>query len=300
MVDRFLAILVLTGRTYHQTRASTRAAALSFSSLLGLGPLIALIAIIGTPILGQRDPLIAAKALDRLVHLVVPQIHEYEQLSSARGAAAPSYNPKLMEIIEGFVTGAHRGTIGVFGAVSLLVIVFLLFDSIENSFNEIWAVRTGRSFFGTILFHLAFLFVGSVLFFSAAAMLSVSAFLSVFIEHFPFASHVFRWIAPLVAFTLLAGVLTFGYRVIPNTRVRWSAALTGACVVTGLLLINNFLAFLYLRRVLITRSLYGSLGVVPILMIGLYVFWLFVLIGGHISFAVQNAPPTSKVGRFSS
>lgn len=298
-LDRVVGILLLTGRTFHHTRASTRAAALSFSSLLGLGPLVALIVIIATPILGQHDPLVAARALDRVMHLVAPQIHQYEQLNRGSPAMSQAYNPKLMEIIDGFVTGAHREAIGTFGAISLLVIVVLLFSSIENSFNEIWGVRHGRSFLGAMLFHLTFFLVGSVLFFSAAVLLSAGAFLNVFVEHVPVAGPPFRVLLTLGAFALLAGVLTLGYRLIPHTPVRWKPALVGAAVGAGLLLINNFVAFLYLRRVFLTRSLYGSLGVLPVLMIGLYIFWLFVLIGGHISFAVQNSPPKSNVGRFS-
>jgi membrane protein len=53
-------------------------------------------------------------------------------------------------------------------------------------------------------------------------------------------------------------------------------------------MLNNYLAFLYVRRVLLEESLYGSLGILPVLMIGLYIFWLYVLIGGQISYAVQN------------
>jgi membrane protein len=42
------------------------------------------------------------------------------------------------------------------------------------------------------------------------------------------------------------------------------------------------------RRVLISQSLFGSLSIVPVLMAGLYVFWFFVLLGGQITYAVQN------------
>jgi len=82
--------------------------------------------------------------------------------------------------------------------------------------------------------------------------------------------------------------LTLFYRYIPNTQVFWRAAAAGATVVALLLVANNLLAFFYLRRVDFTRSLYGSLGMLPILMFGLYIFWLFVLVGGQISYAVQN------------
>jgi membrane protein len=87
---------------------------------------------------------------------------------------------------------------------------------------------------------------------------------------------------------MLVLVLTLFYRMVPNTRVYWRAALFGALVVTGLLFLNNYLAFLYFRQVFLQKSLYGSVGVLPILMLGLYVFWFFVIVGGQLTYAVQN------------
>ncbi len=291
---RIVRVLVLTVRTFHQTRAASRAAALSFSSLLGIGPLTTLIVILGSPVLGQHDSRQGAKALSRVLAFIAPQIRQYEQLSNEHAAVpgnVQTFNPKLVEIIDSFVAGAHRGTAGTFGALSLVVIVFLLFRSIESSFNEIWTIKTGRSVFHSIGFHLVLLGFGAILFFAAAAMLSFGAFINVFLVGVPGGQtmlHLIRWLVTFVSFALLTGVLTLAYRLIPNTRVKWRSSVTGALVVTGLLLINNFIAFLYLRRVIMTRSLYGSLGIVPILMLGLYIFWLFVLIGGQICCAVQK------------
>jgi len=53
-------------------------------------------------------------------------------------------------------------------------------------------------------------------------------------------------------------------------------------------MLNNLVAFFYVRRVILTQSLYGQLAVPLVLMLGLYIFWLYVLIGGIISYAVQN------------
>jgi len=293
--SRFARILVLTARTFHQTRAASRAAALSFSSLLGIGPLITLIVILGSPVLGQHDSRLGAKALSRVLTLIAPQIQQFEKLNSDHLAATntngQAFNPKLVEIVDSFVAGAHRGTAGTFGALSLAVIVFLLFRSIESSFNDIWTIKCGRSVFHSIGFHLVLLGFGAVLFFTAAAVLNIGTFINVFVVSLPFGHtmvHVAKWLVTAVSFALLTGVLTLAYRLIPNTRVRWTSSLTGALVVTALLLINNFIGFLYLRRVIMTRNLYGSLGIVPILMLGLYIFWLFVLIGGQISCAVQK------------
>ena len=87
---------------------------------------------------------------------------------------------------------------------------------------------------------------------------------------------------------LLVFLLTLFYRLVPHTRVRWSAALLGALVVTALLFLNNYLAFLYFKRVVLSKSLYGSVSIMPVLMVGLYIFWFFVLVGGQITYAVQN------------
>jgi membrane protein len=87
---------------------------------------------------------------------------------------------------------------------------------------------------------------------------------------------------------MLILMLTLFYRMVPNTRVYWRAALFGALVVTGLLFLNNYLAFLYFRQVFLQKSLYGSVGILPILMLGLYVFWFFVIVGGQLTYAVQN------------
>jgi membrane protein len=83
-------------------------------------------------------------------------------------------------------------------------------------------------------------------------------------------------------------VLTLFYKFIPNTRVLWRSAVAGAVLVGLLVVANNYLAFLYLSKVVQQRSLFGSLGILPILMFGLYVFWFFLLLGGQVSYALQN------------
>jgi membrane protein len=70
--------------------------------------------------------------------------------------------------------------------------------------------------------------------------------------------------------------------------VFWRAAFAGAFVVAALLMLNNLVAFFYVRRVVQTQNLYGQLAVPLVLMLGLYIFWLYILIGGVISYAVQN------------
>jgi membrane protein len=144
------------------------------------------------------------------------------------------------------------------------------------------------------VFYWTILTLGAVLFFTAVALVGAGAAVSVFNEslaRLPGGAGLvtaLRWSLPLFSITLLASILTLVYRVIPNTHVFWRADFAGGFVVAALLMLNNLVALLYVRRVISTQNLYGQLAVPLVLMLGLYVFWIYVLIGGVVSYAVQN------------
>lgn len=340
-----LRVVSITWTVFSETKAASRAAALSFSSLLGLGPLVALTVLVAGFALDKKDPNLAANTLSRLINFVAPQVGQYGKLDASRphrhhpapdaseSAAAPSgatqtppapsdsapasaatpssatdalsaappsgrpemqLNPRLVRMVDNFINQGSSGRAGTVGFFSLVLIVLLLFKTVEDTFNEIWGVRSGRSVVMRIVYYWTILTLGAVLFFASITLLSAGAFLNVFNEavaQLPFSQQLkgaLQWSVPAFSFLLVVVLLTIFYRVIPHTRVYWRAAFTGALVVASLLMLNNYLAFLYVRRVILTESLYGSLGFPLVVMFGLYIFWLYVLIGGQISYAVQN------------
>jgi membrane protein len=353
MLYAVLRVLSITWTVFSETKAASRAAALSFSSLLGLGPLVALTVLVAGFALDRQDPNLAANTLSRLIYFVAPQVAQYSKLPHHRdrqaapesnspdnpatanddkedAPASPSspapnqppassstsakesppqgnaaatissgtpdmqLNPRLVRMMNNFISQGRSGSAGTVGFFSLVIIVLLLFKTVEDTFNEIWGVRSGRSLMMRVVFYWTILTLGAVLFFASVTLLSAGAFLSVFneaISSLPFSEQVavaLQWSLPAFSFTLVVLLLTIFYRVIPHTRVYWRAAFVGALVVASLLMLNNYLAFLYVRRVILTESLYGSLGFPLVVMFGLYIFWLYVLIGGQISYAVQN------------
>lgn len=339
-----LRVVSITITVFFETRVASRAAALSFSSLLGLGPLIAIAVLVGGFMLGKNSDEMIAAQIGRIIVMIAPQLtiggqsdggreppatpsQPAENQSTAPGlphpkagagtlapeSPAPDARTKakapedagarniagkvdkdIVNFVGRIINSARSGTGGVFGAISFITVVLLLFSSIEDAFNDIWGVRTGRSILVRVVFYWTVLTLGAVIFFAAIALLGASAFLNVFnttIGYLPGGQdllEMLRWTLPLFSVTLLIALLSLVYRVIPNTRVFWSAAFAGALVVTTLLLLNNFIALLYVRRVILTRSLYGSVALPLVLMFGLYFFWLYLLIGGIVSYAVQN------------
>ncbi len=277
-----LRVFSITLTVCNETRIVSRAAALSYSSLLGLGPLIAIAVLVAGFALGKNDPHLVANTLNKMVKVVAPQIEQYEAIDPNAGNASP----QLVETINSIIQTSQSGSIGALGVFSLLFVVLLMFKGIEDAFNDIWGVRQGRSLLMRIVLYWTVLTLGAVLFFTAIALLGAGTFVNVFAEKFPFLTWL-NWSLP-ASFALLSVLLTLFYRVIPNTRVFWRAAIIGGVVVTALLALNNFAAVIYLKRVVLQRSLYGGLALPLVLLSVLYIFWLCVLIGGVVSYAVQN------------
>jgi len=310
---RGLALLRVTSITLsglNEIHVAIRAAALSYSSLLALGPLIAIAVLISGFALGNRDPALAAQGLNRVISFIAPQVAQYDKATEderqhEHGAvappsqlepngtptAAPPPDPEMVQIINNFIASSRSGTAGLIGILTLFVIVIGLFTTVENTFNDIWGVRRGRSLMARIVYYWSVITLGALLFFASLTLLSAGAFMNVFFEKIPLGAQLkgfFMWLLPSGSVVLLILLLTLFYRFVPHTRVKWGAALLGAAIVTALLFLNNYLAFLYFKRVVLSKSLYGSVSIVPILMIGLYIFWFFVLVGGQITYAVQN------------
>lgn len=283
-VLRVISIMLTVCR---ETRVLTRATALGFSSLLGSGPLIAIAVLVAGFALGKNDPSLVADTLSKMLKVVAPQLAQYESMSASETAV----NPTIVDTIKNIISASQSGSMGALGVFSLLLIVLLMFKEVEDTFNDIWGVRQGRSVLMRIVLYWTVLTLGAVLFFTAIALLGAGTFVNVFRGNLPVGSGLLQsmsWSLPALSFALLSALLMLFYRVIPNTRVFWWPALVGAFVVTVLLALNNFAAFLYVKRVVLEKNLYGSLALPLVLLSVLYVFWLCVLIGGIVSYAVQN------------
>ncbi len=307
-----LRLFSITLSGLHELKVAARAAALSYSSMLALGPLVAISVLIAGLALSDRDPALMARNLNQVIGFIAPQVRQFDGANPvgsapvdspqaelhaegtppppAKSAVAPA-DPELVQLISNFIARSRSGTAGAIGLSILLLIVLQLFSSVENTFNDIWGVRRGRSWMSRIIYYWAAVSLGAVLFFASFTLLSAGPIIQLFIAKLPLAAGLkalYRWMLPALSASLLVVILTIFYRIVPNTRVRWRAAFIGALIVAALLFLNNYVAFLYFKGVLRNKSLYGSVGILPILMAGLYIFWFIVLVGGQITYALQN------------
>lgn len=293
-----LRILTLTFQGLRRNKLPVQSAALTFYSLIGIGPLIALGIMISSFVIDQaptNDDGLDQPADNRAVEWIETAIqYAAPQLSldtNDDGIDNAELAPEIKEMINSFMAAAQSGTVGVVGSLMLFVIGIQVLSSIEGSFNSLWGVDQGRKLGERIVVYWTFISLGAVLGAASLTLVTVSKIAQI-MEHLPFGGEFLSLallFSPIIAFILITTLLAVFFRFIPNTQVNWKAAFTGATLVVILLQLYNMLSFLYVQRVVDTRSLYGSVGIIVVLMLGLYVFWLLILFGGQVTYAVQNA-----------
>lgn len=296
-----LRILTLTWQGLKRNQLPMQSAALTFYSSIGIGPLIAFGIMISGFLLDKDisdqdanlQNSVVVEKITEMIAFAAPQVAvSVGQNEDGSGATPRSeLDPKLLELINNFSTVAKSGTVGVVGTLVLLFICLRVLTSIETSFNSLWGVAQGRNFTERIVTYWTFISLGAVLGTAAISVQALNIFIE-FAENLPFGATlaaIIQFFLPLLTLVMITLALAAFMRFIPNTQVRWKPALIGATLVVVMLHLYKMLSFLYVQQVVSNKSLYGSVGIIVVLMLGLYVFWLLILLGGQVTYAVQNA-----------
>ena len=285
-----LRILSLTLQGNRRNRIPLQSAALTFYSLVGIGPLIALAILVSGFALEKGNDTVVINAIAKAISFAAPQVTL--DLEDHAEGTPPELNPQILELINNFADAAQSGTVGALGALMLALIALQVLSSIEGSFNTLWGVARGRKFSERVIVYWTFISLGTVLGTASLTLVTLNAIARRIEEFLPFGATLaalFRFSSPLVVFLLLTLLLALFFRFIPNTRVHWKPAFIGSAIVVVLLFLYNKFSFLYMQRVIDTNSLYGSVGILIVLMLGLYIFWLLILLGGQLTYSIQNA-----------
>lgn len=289
----FLRILTVAWRGLAENRLFSRAAALSYSSLIALGPLVAIVVILSSSLV-RTD---AETQIKRALLFIAPSLQEMVTIEGEEASEmATALDTLIAQITDGAeqllgqINTAGSKAFGLMGGLILVWVVIQLLTSVETAMNQIWGVHQGRPWSRRIVFYWTFISLGALLGFGSTALLSASNLMSM-LDWMPFGSAMAQFLirlSPLISFGMLVLLLTLFYQFFPNTSVGFKPAVIGSLLTATLLLINNYLSILYVHRVISIQSLYGSVGIIPVMMIGLFFFWVLILLGGQLTYAVQN------------
>lgn len=268
---RQLRIVLLAIRGMNEAKVNLRASALTFYSMLSVVPVAAM----GFGI---------AKGFGFEEYLV-------EQLNR-NFAEQQEVLAWIIKFANQFLENVNGGVIAGVGIAMLLWSVMKVLGNIENSFNAIWQIHTGRTFFRKFSDYLSMILIAPILLILSS---SATVYITTQIQEITTEVALLGKISPIIFFlvklipyALIWLLLTVIYIVMPNTKVSFKAALV-AGVLAGSIFVFTQWAYIYFQiGVSKYNAVYGSFAALPFFLIWLQTSWLIVLFGAEISFAVQN------------
>ncbi len=176
-------------------------------------------------------------------------------------------------------------SIGVVGLALLIWAALRLVVSAEDCFNHVYHAPTGRRWHLRITIYWAVLTLGPVL---LAVSVYITTSLLNAVTSVAVVGLMAKLLAPLASLAVTWLLLILLYLLLPNARVKVRPAIAGALVGALLWELSKLGFGYYVTKAVGYSALYGSLGLVPLFLMWLYLTWLAILFGLEISYVLQT------------
>lgn len=259
----YLLVVFVVRRFFIEDRCNGMAAMLTIHTLLSLVPIFG----VALLVVGLMDDTAGKRLLLSLFKSIVPET------SRARDLAETALQ---------MAANVTVSNLGVWGFMATLAIAFVLFQTLEVTFNRIWRIGRKRS-----------VLVKFTMFYTLATLGPLLMLYSLAQSLVPGLSDAVAspWLTTSAALVLLN-------RFLPYTEVRWRAATVGGLSAALVLEIGKFGFGFYATKVALSTydSLYGPLAMIPILIAWSYLSWSIILMGAELAFVVQHRRAIALLG----
>ncbi len=257
------------------------AAALAYRTIFSLIPLLG-IGLLVLRLFGDSEA---------IVKRVLTQILDLSGLSQLIQANDDG-KFRLDAWIEQSVSGLGKFSFTGLGIVSALALIYAamgLLVEVEKSFNAIFGVEKGRSWGGRIMRYWLAISLGPLL---VVASFLVGERASAIARDVAGSGGVMGpTLVELSGYLVSVGIsgtlLTVLYLAVPNTRVRFKAAIAGGLSAAVFLELAKYGFGLFVSGAGYS-SIYGQLALLPLFMLWIYTTWFIVLLGLRVSYLMQH------------
>ncbi|HER09546.1 MAG TPA: YihY/virulence factor BrkB family protein [Bacteroides sp.] len=257
-------IYILAVKGFFEDRASLRAAALTYFTMLSIVPIFAIAFAIARNF-GFED---------RMHEVITNSMQGQEEIMNW-----------VTNLVDSFLEKASGGILAGVGGVILFWSVIQVLNNIEASFNDIWQIRKARSFGRKFSDYLAIMILGPfAIGLSGSFMVKIQS-AATEIELF---QPVIVFLIKSVPYISIWLLFTIVYIVMPNTKVKFKYALIAGVIAGTIAMIFQALYQDLQVGVFKFNTLYGSIAALPLFLLWLQITWLIVLMGAELSFAYQN------------
>ena len=259
--------LYLTIRFFTEKRVMTQASALTYSTLLAIVPMLAVVFAIARGF-----------GYNKYIEMWFRELL----------ASQPQVADAIVSFVNSYLIHTKSGIFLGVGLIFMLYTVLMLVNNVEETFNQIWQVNNSRPILRSFANYLAMFFLFPII-------IVISTGLSVFMETVADKMDDFVILEPIVhklfsffPFMLMSLLFIFLYVYMPNTKVRFSCA-----IIPGILagIAMNLLQIAYIHsQVWVTgyNAIYGSFAALPLFMLWVQISWAICLFGAQLTYTNQN------------
>ena len=220
-----------------------------------------------------------------------PFLYDFLQPLGDQGAEITRQVIELVDNVKGGVLGGISLAFFIYTAVSMV-------QKMEESFNYVWYVAKRRSLARRLTEYMIVLLIGPVIIVVALGM--IASLKSNTVVQFFLTNETVGPILiatnRLTPYLLVTGVFTFLYMYMPNTRVKFKAALYGG-LAGGFIWATLGVAFAtFVGFSTRTQLIYSGFAVAILTLIWLYLNWIVLLFGAQLAYYIQN-PAFLRIGR---
>lgn len=252
---------------FQKNRLFDQASALTYSTLLAIVPLLAILFAI-------------ARGFDMSTLL------EGEIRSAFRGNDEAT--EVILQFVNSYLSQTKTGVFIGFGVVMLLWTVINLVGNIETTFNRIWEVNKERSIYRKITDYFSMFLLMPILIVTSSGLSIYMSTALQQVEGFLLLAPIIKFLIRMLPFVFIWLIFTGLYIFMPNTNVKFKYAF-----VAGIVAGTVYQAFQYLYisgQIWVSKynAIYGSFAALPLFLLWLQVSWTICLFGAELAYAGQN------------
>lgn len=259
--------VVLAIRFFTAKRVLQKAAALTYSTLLAIVPILAVVFAI-------------ARGFGYNKYIEVWFRNTFESQPQAANVIIGFVNSYLVHTQSGVFLGI--------GLLFMLYTVLMLVSNVENAFNEVWQVKKPRSIFRTFTDYLTMFFVFPIIIVLTSGISIFMAAIAKSMPDFLLLGPTLRFLIDLLPYVLMSGMFVALYVFMPNTHVRVASAVVPG-ILAGIAMQGLQIFYIYSQIFLSSyNAIYGSFAALPLFMLWVQISWTICLFGAELCYTNQN------------
>jgi membrane protein len=261
---------------FWQDDASTLAAAIAYSAVFAIAPLIIIAIAVAGSLLGLAGGGESKQVVEDQLIAVIAQSAGRQTATTVRAIVDTTFSSKQTSVFAQIV-----------GWITFAIASSSLFLSLQNALNRVWHVvprQTG--IFATLRNHLSsaamVLIVGALVLATLLLDFAVAFVWGHLTALIPIpgsnlAAAALKYLVDLVIVTLMFAAM---FKVLPDTDITWNDVFTGALISGVLFVLGEIVLSIYLARAGIANA-YGAVGSLVVLLVWAYYSAMLLLFGAE-------------------